>query len=553
MRRSRHLRFVLVMPVACALLLAGAGVAQERDAEREIMRARVEQVRDDPAFAVGNVRIAATRMLPAFYERRGFSRAWTEDATREELLQAIRDTRADGLDPEDYLLSTLERMQTQAETPDASLDVRIDYDLLLTDALLRLLYHLMFGKVDPTSYDPHWNFQREVHRGDAVEFVQGIIDSGHVRERIEQEKPQHRIYLGLRAELARYRDLRERGGWAQIPPGSKLARGATDPHVAALRARLAATGDLAAGVPLDLHAFDADVESAVKAFQARHGLDPNGSVGPRTFAALNVPIDARIEQLRVNLERSRWLLHDLDPTFVIVNVAGFQVYYLRDHELTWSARAQVGKPFRKTPIFRSAMTYLVLNPTWTVPPGILAKDTLPAVRRDPSYLKRQRMQVIDHQGRVVPASSIDWSKAGARGFPYMLRQDPGPDNALGRVKFIFPNSHAVYLHDTPKRALFEESERAFSSGCIRVENPLELAALLLEGQQGWDRAAIDRAVAEGKTRTVTLAKPVPVLLVYLTAWVDRDGKLQFRSDLYGRDPKVTAGLAKEFSVRPGRP
>jgi murein L,D-transpeptidase YcbB/YkuD len=198
------------------------------------------------------------------------------------------------------------------------------------------------------------------------------------------------------------------------------------------------------------------------------------------------------------------------------------------------------------------MTYLVLNPTWTVPPGILANDTLPAVRRDPSYLKRQRMQVIDHQGRVVPASSIDWSKVSTRGFPYMLRQDPGPDNALGRVKFIFPNAHAVYLHDTPKRDLFAKSERAFSSGCIRVENPLELAALLLEGQKGWDRVAIDRAVAEGTTRTVTLAKPVPVLLVYLTAWVDRDSKLQFRGDLYGRDPKVAAGLAKEFSVRPGR-
>jgi murein L,D-transpeptidase YcbB/YkuD len=195
------------------------------------------------------------------------------------------------------------------------------------------------------------------------------------------------------------------------------------------------------------------------------------------------------------------------------------------------------------------MTYLVLNPTWTVPPGILANDILPAQRRDPSYLAKKGLQVVDRNGRVVPASSIDWSQATARRFPYNLVQPPGPENALGRVKFMFPNSYAVYLHDTPTRSLFEKSERAFSSGCIRIENPLELAALLLEGQKGWDRAAIDAALATGKTRTVTLERPVPVLLTYFTAWVDRDGELQLRRDVYGRDPKVLRALDAEFRFR----
>lgn len=231
----------------------------------------------------------------------------------------------------------------------------------------------------------------------------------------------------------------------------------------------------------------------------------------------------------------------------MVNVAGFRVYYLRDSELVWSARVQVGKPFRQTPIFRSTITYLVLNPTWTVPPGIFANDILPAQKRDPGYLAKRGLAVVDSEGRPVTAP-IDWASMTPRRFPYLLRQGPGPNNALGRVKFMFPNQYSVYLHDTSSQALFAKSERAFSSGCIRVENPLELARLLLEGQTGWDADAIAAAVAKGETRTVTLQNKVPVLLTYWTAWVDRDGVLQFRGDVYDRDAKVRAALDLPFRV-----
>jgi murein L,D-transpeptidase YcbB/YkuD len=233
---------------------------------------------------------------------------------------------------------------------------------------------------------------------------------------------------------------------------------------------------------------------------------------------------------------------------VFVNLAGYQVYYLRDHKIVWSAPAIIGKPYRETPIFRSEITYLVLNPTWTVPPTILANDMLPAQRRNRSYLNRKGIQVVDRNGRTVPTASIDWSTARPGNFPYQLVQGPGPDNALGRVKFMFPNSYSVYLHDTPSRSLFEKSDRAFSSGCIRVERPLELAALLLEGKPGWDAAAIDRAVASGTLQNVNLPEPVPILLAYWTAWVDRSGTLQLRNDLYGRDPQVAKALAEPFRV-----
>jgi murein L,D-transpeptidase YcbB/YkuD len=551
MPRKLHFGRLLSTTVVCALLLAcAARVEPPTPSESEVLRARVEQIRDDPSFAVFGAPIAARQLVADFYARRGFTRAWTAPGARDDLLLAVYESEADGLDPEDYLLSALLAARMQGEAADASLDVLVDYDLLQTEALIRLLYHLIFGKVDPKSLDPSWNFTRNVEFEDPTAFVQAFVDSGELYARIEREKPQHEMYRNLKAELARHRVIASSGGWAAIPDGPTLKPGTLDPRVLDLRARLEVTAELPGAAPPDALVYDAAVAAAVSAYQARHGIDADGALGPATLAALNAPIEAHIEAIRVNLERGRWLLRDLDSTFVVVNVAGFGVYYLRDGKVVWTSRAVVGMPYRETPVFRSMMTYLVLNPTWTVPPSILAQDILPEQRRDRTTLARKRLEVIDRDGRRVDESSIDWASATPGNFPYMLRQQPGPDNALGRVKFMFPNPHSVYLHDTPSKALFEKSERAFSSGCIRIENPLELAELLLEGQDGWDRAALESAIETGTTRTVGLARPVPVLVAYWTTWVDRYGALQHRPDIYGRDAKVAAGLDAPFSFRP---
>jgi len=539
-----------VSAVTLLLLLACVTPAEDPPSESEILHVRVEQILDDPSFSISGAQIAAKQTISEIYARRGFTRAWTASAARDDLLHAVYDSQADGLDPEDYLLSALLAARRDAESVVASLDAQIDYDLLQTEALIRLLYHVILGKVDPKSLEPTWNFTRNVHVGEPAVFVQGFIDSGELYARIEHEKPQHQMYRSLKSELARHRALASKGGWAPIPAGPTLKPGAIDPRVLDLRARLATTEALPGDVPLDALAYDDAVVAAVEAFQARHGIDADGEVGPATLAALNAPVAEHIEAIRVNLERGRWLLQDLAPTFLIVNIAGFEAYYLRDGELVWSSRAVVGMPYRETPIFRSTMTYLVFNPTWTVPPSIFANDILPDQRRDRSTLARKRLDVIDHRGRPVPESSIDWANATKENFPYMLRQQPGPENALGRVKFMFPNPHTVYLHDTPSRNLFEKSKRAFSSGCIRIEKPLELAELLLEGQDGWDRASIDSAIEAGKTLSVPLARPVPVLVYYWTTWVDRNGALQHRPDIYGRDAKVAAGLDAGFRLRP---
>jgi murein L,D-transpeptidase YcbB/YkuD len=538
----------ICLALVLASLVTQRAAAQSPEPERELLRDRIEQLRANPELRVEGVQLAASRLVAEIYERRGFALEWTSQSA-DQLARAIGDVEADGLDPEDYLRSPLERARSAAAS-DAALDARIDCDVLETEALVRLLYHLILGKEDPTTFDPNWNFARKLPTSDPVAFVQEVIDSADVYERIEREKPQLDFYRRLKAAYARERERAAAGGWKSLPAGPTLKPGVSDSRIPALRARLVAGGDLAPDGAGAGESFDPALAAAVQAFQARHGLAADGAVGAGTLVELNVPIAERLSQLRVNLERARWILHDLSPEFVLVNVAGFEVYFARGGAVVWRARAQVGKPYRATPIFRAEMSYLVLNPTWTVPPGILAADILPAQRRDRGTLARKGLEVVDMEGRVVSADSIDWSTATPRNFRYMLRQPPGPTNALGRVKFMFPNPHSVYLHDTPSRDLFERSDRAFSSGCIRVDKPLELAAFLLEGQKDWDRAALDAAIASGKTRTITLTRRVPVLILYWTAWVDAaDGTLQLRRDLYGRDAKVAAGLAQPFRVR----
>jgi murein L,D-transpeptidase YcbB/YkuD len=245
----------------------------------------------------------------------------------------------------------------------------------------------------------------------------------------------------------------------------------------------------------------------------------------------------------------RWVFRDLPDEFIIVDIAGFHVYVVKNGLQVWESRVQVGKPYHATPVFKDTMRYLDFNPTWTIPPGILRRSTLPAIRKDPGYLQRSNMTVLTTSGTVVDPSTIDWAATATGGFPYMIRQEPGPDNALGRVKFMFPNKYMVYLHDTPSKGLFARSERTFSSGCIRVQNPFDLAELLL-ADQGWDRSRIDQVVASKKTTRVNLENPITVMLLYWTAEVDQDGTVHFRNDVYDRDAPIIQGLDEPFRVSP---
>jgi murein L,D-transpeptidase YcbB/YkuD len=525
----------------------------------EAIRERIDHLRyemehDHRDHAVHGERIVLGDTVARYYESQQFRPQWRDPARLSQLVDAILELVNDGLDPNDYHVEALDAYRAELRAakrlPDAE---QAALEVLATDAMMLGLYHLYLGKVDPEKLNSQWNFASrpvDVERGFAA--ITQALASGQIRQTFERARPQHVWYQRGRERLKEYRGLAAVGGWPTIPDGPTIKPGMSDPRVPVLRARLQFTRDLPAegGAPDPADLYDAGLEAAVKRFQERHGLAADGAVGPATRAAMNMPVEQRIDQIRINLERARWVLHEMKGDFVLVDVAGFDVSYFRDDEPVWTSKVIVGRPYRETPIFRSLITYVVLNPTWTIPPGILVKDKLPILKRDPGYLERNNIRVIDSRGREVNPYSVNWSQYGAgRLPPYQLRQDPGEDNALGLVKIMFPNPYLVYLHDTPSKSLFDHDQRTFSSGCIRVQKAFELAELVLNDPARWNQETLAAAVATQKTQTVNLARPVPVLLLYWTAQPLPSGQVMFRNDVYGRDPPTLAALNGTFRPR----
>jgi murein L,D-transpeptidase YcbB/YkuD len=522
---SRPLKTLLLywLLATCPPLAFGAPTVVEGGPDQTIAAA-VEATHSGGKVVIDGEPLASVVVLPAFYERRGFRPAWLNPAVTDELVRAIRESSGDGLDPADYHLAAIERLRATATLTQAS---QGRLDLLLTDAALRLAYHLRFGRVDPVALDPNWKMESDLGGVDPATVLQQAIDQGRIYQTLEGLKPRYPFYTRLKSALADYRRIAAAGGWDGIPAGAPLKPGVVDARVRLLRRRLGITGDLPDAAAADpSRRYDPVVKAGVRAFQERHGLPVDGAVGPATLRALNAPVTARIDQIRATLERCRWVMHDLPERFVLVNVAGFTVTVLDKDGPTWESRVVVGKPYTKTPIFRADMRYIVLNPTWTVPPGIMRSEVIPGMRRDPHYLERKGYQMVN--GQVV--------------------QPAGPNNPLGRLKLMLPNPHHVYLHDTPQKSYFTETSRIFSHGCVRVQNPFELAALALD-DPAWTTPALLSAGANGKTRTIVLRQPLPVLILYWTAAVGEDGRVQFLPDIYGRDPAVIRGLGTKFTFR----
>jgi murein L,D-transpeptidase YcbB/YkuD len=417
-------------------------------------------------------------------------------------------------------------------------------ELMLTDGVLRYIRHLRTGRLEPQTVDPEWHISRPAV--DPVVLLSAVTESPSVHDALRQLSPSQAGYLRLKKLLRDYRTLDSNGGWPVVPPGKVLERGSLGQRVQLLRHRLILSGDLANDNYGTAFHFDANVEAAVRDFQARHGLEEDGIVGSKTLTALNVPVSERIQQILVNMERWRWMPDELGDRYLLVNMAGFELHAVENGEVVMDMRVIIGRPYRSTPAFASEMNHLVFNPYWNVPHKLAILDLLPKQQANPDYLKERGFRVYaswEPGAEELDPADIDWSAFTPINFPYRLRQDPGESNSLGRIKFMLPNPYAVYLHDTPSRQLFQRPVRTFSSGCIRVEEPVQLANFVLENGENAVTIDVQEEIDNGEHHTRSLPRPLSVYLLYLTAWVDDQGRAQFRNDIYGRDVLVKRAWA----------
>ena len=475
------------------------------------------------------------KALRDFYRGRQGQAAWSS-ATAEALLREARAlATAQGLDPATYAL------------PTAGSD--LDGDVLVSATLLRFGRDLAIGAVPPARNVG--GFGAETRNDfDGVRFLKALAEGKPLAEQIETVSPHYVGYVRLRDGLEKARAVAVSGGWPTLPDGAKLVPGETDERVPVLRRRLIASGDLGEAFS-EGKTYDGPLIEAVKRFQLRHGLDPDGTIGGKTLAHLNVPADARARQIAVNLERWRWMPRTFGRNHIAVNIAAQQMEVVEDGNITMTMRVVVGDTKHPTPSMNTTMSSVVLNPAWRVPTSIANKEILPKLRKDPNYLSSSKLQIVDYpEGSPESAGDgVDWNAIGKK-FPYRLRQPPGPDNALGQLKFNLTDSDDIYMHDTPNRKAFGRSYRALSHGCVRLERPVELGEMLLGSR--WQGKLAENISANRSTRTLMLERTTPVYMMYWTAWADESGNLHFRDDLYGHDRRLMTALerARTPAIRP---
>ena len=427
---------------------------------------------------------------------------------------------------------------------DHSATIDVEYDIAMSRVFLRLVTDLTRGRTSPSELGIEWDISR--NDNDFTAIARRLLSATEFATTLESLHPQHRHYQLLRSALWHYQTISANGGWQSLPDNLLLKPGALDTQVSLLRERLTAESGnqqiINSAVPT---LFDPALEQAVIRFQRLHGLNADGIVGRDTVAALNVSAEQRVEQISLNLERWRWLPRELGERHILVNSAEFTLALYDGGKPSLNMRVVVGKSQRQTPIVSKKMKYLVLNPTWTVPPKILHDDILPKLQAQPDYLQRKGMRIFDGwnaNAAQISEDQVDWSRVSERSSPYKVQQSPGANNALGQIKFMFPNQHSVYIHDTPSRSLFSERVRAFSSGCVRIEQPFALAQALVKGSKKWAKGALQSTLDQGETTNVILKESVPVHLTYLTAWVSEQGELHFRNDVYKRDSRLQVAL-----------
>ncbi|MGD9366146.1 MAG: L,D-transpeptidase family protein [Desulfobacteraceae bacterium] len=542
--------FVIVLATITLLwtLPAGASPQNYHNSAGDQLRSWLQPYCREAMSPGKDLKNDALLQIARFYDRRGYEPVWADPhgllPHGAEVLETLRQYAAEGEPGLSDHLDNFEKMLDDglrlvasglSMPPEdfARLDVR--FTQIVMHYVVSLRYHYW------TPFEGGKSAEDRLFRQLADALEAELLD-----DLLAASQPQHIQYRALRSSLKQYETIKLLGGWPQIKAGPKMRLGRRDGRVPVLRWRLVISGDMTLDQLSAEEIFDAVLTEAVRKFQRRHGLKVDGVVGKRTRAMLNVPVEDRILQLKANIERWWRMPIDLGTRYLMVNIPNYQLHIVENNTVVKSIRAIVGKQDRRTPVFSTKMTYLELNPYWNVPQKIASRDLLPRIQNNPQFLIRQRIQVFKNWNagaRELDPLAVDWNRYSKENFNLRLRQKPARFNALGLVKFIFPNRYSVYIHDTPGKALFRKRKRSYSSGCIRIEEPFALAEYLLKDQQ-WDRSELLRRVRTNKRKVIALKSPIPVHLVYFTSWIDDAGTTHFREDLYGRDHRLSEEMAR---------
>lgn len=576
---SRQLRLTGIIALLCLVLLFGilaASIHTKPFMPPKVAQEHMEQwLIESSRQVAGDVRLKHVRAIEPFYLQRDYQPIWMNsyeltDAGRQ-LLQILRETAADNWLNYGYELATLERETLRlSNVPRQATAVEV----LMTDAFVTYAQQALNAQLLPDVNEADHQNMRKVSTNttsivteqQVVELLRDSLQRNNLNTLLEQLTPNHTGYVRLRKELNRYLDLANSGLWQNLPKDLQLAENDRHAYVPYLRWLLEHTDDLPKGAfqwlrsnkkttdyatsvvadaNLDdsAYVFDNNLKQGLISFQKRHNLTQTGTVNAETLVWLNVPPHQTAQKISLNMKRWRHLPADLGQRYVMVNMADYKLELINNGAVELDMKVIIGNQQRRTPVMVQTISTLELAPTWSVPKRIALSSLVPRARRDPGYLERAGYQVIgkvDGVDQYISPHSINWNKINNKYFPYRIVQKAGDNNALGGIKFLFPNDKDIYLHDTSQPQLFDLDNRAISSGCVRVEKPRVLADKLLRGQQGWSRNNIDSAIAQSRTTRIKLQDQVPVYLMYWTTWVDDQGKLQLRDDVYQRD--LVAGL-----------
>jgi len=481
-----------------------------------------------------------------FYKSRNFKSVWTDMdgvlGSGKQLLAHLSKADEEGMTSADYLPSGLSGFGDGLEKVESDLDLLARFDINLTAMALRYGQNASGGKIIPNRLSSYHDLAPP--KVDSSKILNGIAQADKPDNYLASLQPTHKSYAAFKRALAALNDQTEEKQYAQIPSGDLIKAGGSDKRIPLIRERLQSVGLLAKsqeGTDLQQNqhnVYDEQLRDAVKAFQKSKGLSSDGVIGRQTIAAFNGRKDVnKRNKLVMNMERLRWLPRSFGNKYIFVNAAAFKMQVMRNGAEAWQTRVVVGKPQNQTSFFIDEMETVVFNPFWGVPRSIVRSEMLPRLRSNPGYLDQKGFEVFNRSGKKISSSSVDWSSYGSR-IPFSVRQPPGDTNALGKVKFMFPNKHAIYLHDTPSKKLFERSSRAFSFGCVRVKNPRVFAQNIL----GWSRSKIDQKIASRRNSAVRLKQKIPVYITYFTAWADESGNVKYFRDVYGRDRLLDRAL-----------